>query len=95
MAKALVHSQGQDANDWLGYIGEIDELTQSRLAEKKKVQRTAIRQSSASKVPHSATPADMRPISVKSMQPDYTDLLASFVESDVSGLDELGKQKQP
>jgi len=95
MAKALVHSQGQDANDWLGYIGEIDELTQSRLAEKKKVQRTANRQSSASKVPHSATPADMSSISVKSMQPDYTDLLASFVESDVSGLDELGKQKQP
>ena len=37
MAKAMAHSQGKNTNEWLGYIGEIDELTRNRLAEKKKI----------------------------------------------------------
>ncbi len=77
LAKIMAHSQGKDPNDWLSYIGEIDELAQNRLAEKKKVQRTANRKSASSKLPP--------PITVS----NYTELLASFVETD---LDEVGKQ---
>ena len=77
MAKAMAHSQGKNTNEWLGYIGEIDELTRSRLAEKKKIQRNVKRKGSSDKIPEPTKSSD------------YTDLLASFVETD---LDELGKQ---
>lgn len=36
MAKALARSDGQSARDWLTYVHEIDELAQSRLAERKR-----------------------------------------------------------
>ena len=77
MAKVMAHRQGKDTHDWLGYIGEIDELTRSRLAEKKKIQRNVKRKGSSDKIPE------------PTQSSDYTDLLASFVETD---LDEFGKQ---
>lgn len=77
MAKAMAHSQGKNTNEWLGYIGEIDELTRNRLAEKKKIQRNVNRKGSSDKIPEPTKSSD------------YTDLLASFVETD---LDEFGKQ---
>jgi len=77
LAKIMARSQGKDPNDWLSYIGEIDELAQNRLAEKKKVQRNANRKSTSSKLPPPTTVSN------------YTELLASFVETD---LGEVGKQ---
>jgi len=82
MAKALAHVKGKDPYDWLSYISEIDTLTKSRLSEKKKAQRAAKKQNSN---PPSPRPGSSDPLNGR---PDYTELLASFVDPEVNRHDQ-------
>lgn len=79
IARILARNDGRSSRDWLAYLHDIEELTQRRLAEKKKAKR---RQSvPESTVDIQAADAAFKQYGLNGQQATYTELLASFVGS--------------
>jgi hypothetical protein len=99
MAKALAHSDGQSARDWLTYVHEIDELAKSRLAERKKALRQATRSDASTRGARpggevQAMETAMEQTRSADPRNDYTDLLAAFVEHEAAWpIEPTGQEK--
>lgn len=72
IARILARGDGNSSRDWLAYLHSMAELTQLRLAEKKKAWRQQSHQTGTD-------PAHQLNIAPDCTQGDYTELLARFV----------------
>jgi hypothetical protein len=99
MAKDLARSHGQSARNWLAYVHEIDELTKSRLTERKKALRQATRPNSSTSGVRpegevQATETAIEQTRMADPRNDYTDLLAAFVEHEAAWPTEPTEQEK-
>ncbi len=78
IARILARRDGQSSRDWLTYLHNIDELTQRRLAEQKKVNRQQQRQTPPNRR-SGQRQSSLEPGYSNDGQGDYTELLAKFV----------------
>jgi hypothetical protein len=81
IARILARHDGKSSRDWLAYIHNIDELTQRRLAEKKKARRHQAGQNTKAKpnINIQATETTSKQNGVNDSRQTYTELLAKFV----------------
>lgn len=83
MAQTWTRQQGEPVRDWLRFLHEIDDLAQTRQAEKRKALRqppvAGARRRSPGDV--QATQAALEPLLASASEADYTDWLARFMES--------------
>lgn len=80
IARILAQRDGKSSRDWLAYLHNIDELTQRRLAERKRVRRKQANQTATDK--HSSNhQLTIEPSCPNGSQGDYTELLAKFLGS--------------
>jgi len=81
MAQALARDRGQASLDWLTFVTDIDELGQTRSAEKKRIRRKAKTQATErqSSPDVEQLEADVWQIPGIAVDHDYTDLLVDFL----------------
>ncbi len=83
LARILARRDGQSCRDWLAYLYNIDDLTQQRLAEKKRVRRSLTRQTATAKpkVNLQVIETALEQSYPNGNQQNYTELLTNFVSN--------------
>ncbi len=80
LAQKLARQAGDSPQDWLRYLHELDELVQSRQAERRRVSRAASRRPRRAPADVQAVDTVVRSLTAETVYQDYTGLLVDFLD---------------